>query len=211
VGDSVSTVPAVPSPGAPAGGSIALGTDFTWAPIAGATQYVIEVQHDGTITAYNDAIKATVACNTSQCRFIKADAAKVGTNRWRLRAENSQGLSGWSAWQNFVVGDSADVAPPVAQPETPAGVIGYSNPNYKWDAVPGASDYNIEVRDASNEVRLWVKMSAADANCPSAGDQCTWSKDDAPMTGQNRWRLRSLSASEKASEWSKFTQFEVVK
>ena len=210
VGGGASAAPAIPTPGTPAGSAVALGTDYRWAPVAGASRYSIQVQHGGLTTAFDEAIQANSACTPDECRFIKADAAEAGANQWRLRAGNTAGFSEWSPWRQFSVGNGqADVAPATPLPLYPGGRINESTPQYEWDAVPGAVAYSIEVRTAGGDVRIFHKVTAKSGKCLNTGDRCKWRKDSAPVTGSNRLRLRSFSAGGKVSAWSDYKVFEV--
>lgn len=95
--------PAVPIPGVPDGSPTISASEFHWAAITGATRYAIEIQHNGLIRAYDEAINAATVCNAGNCQYVKLDAARFGENRWRLRAGSSSAFSQWSEWRDFVI------------------------------------------------------------------------------------------------------------
>lgn len=94
---------AVPVPGNPQGEGVQPGSDYTWDVVEGATHYAIEIQHNEEIRGYDDMISAANACESNTCRYAKPDAARTGSNRWRVGAYSDAGFSGWSEWQVFMV------------------------------------------------------------------------------------------------------------
>ena len=213
-----STIPAVPEPSFPAGGQIRLETVFLWPNVTGAQYYVIEVQHEGSIRAYETMISADGGCGSGQCVYIKSDAAMMGSNRWRLRAGNNLGLSQWSAWTDFVVSlpadpatpgpievDSAfDMFPATPVPASPSGGGYAAGVKFQWAPVPGVIDYAIEIQHNAL-IRGWEPRLPASLTC--TGDRCEFVMSDAALPGVNRWRLsaRNDIGQTQWSDWVEFT------
>jgi len=216
-----------PVPFLPLGNNILPGVDYEWAATGGATHYAIEVQHDGLVRAYEDMIVASVACRDGRCRYSKPDAALDGTNRWRLRAGTSAGISDWSPWAEFTVnGSSTPVVdgpeideptidfPPTDMPPTgvpalptilsPSGHSFELGVTFQWSRVPGATYYAIEMQH-DGEIRGYVPRLDADSFC--AEDTCVFIKSDAAQLGLNRWRLRAGNTiySTAWTQWIEYT------
>lgn len=209
--------PMAPQPAWPIGNGILLETDFRWPAVSSATYYVIEVQHNGSIRAYEPNVSASTACINNQCLYIKSDAARNGANRWRLRAGNDAGVSQWSPWVDFFVGrpigsggDTDNLAafdeiPSVPSPQLPFGNSSLSVTEYVWSAVPGVIDYAIEVQH-DRLIRAYEPFIAASEVCSSG--QCAYTKSDAALIGTNRWRVRATNAVG-SSDWSDWVDFGV--
>ncbi len=211
-------VPAVPEPEFPYGSDVRLETAFFWPVMSGASYYVIEVQHEGSIRAYEPRIPAATACENGQCAYYKTDAVKMGNNRWRLRAGNDFGVSAWSSWTDFVVSlpadednsgpvdgiDDFDRFPAMPTPSYPSGTGYAESVSYRWEAVPGVIDYAIEVQH-EGLTRAWEPAIPADLACST--EACEFVKSDAALPGNNRWRLsaRNNVGQTQWSEWVDFT------
>ena len=217
-------VPTVPAPVSPADDGNRLESAFYWPVVPGAEFYVIEVQHEGAIRAYEPIIPATSACQNGQCVYYKTDAVMMGNNRWRLRAGNTFGVSTWSPWTDFVVslpaeggsdgpidGDDAfDRFPAIPIPSSPSGNgsgSGYGftqSLSFQWNSVPGTIDYAIEIQH-DNLIRVWEPAIPANLACSSG--VCEFVKAYAALPGDNRWRLsaRNNSGQTQWSDWVEFT------
>lgn len=211
-------VPAVPELYSPYGSDVHLESAFFWPVVSGARFYVIEVQHEGSIRAYESMIPAAVACKNGQCAYYKTDAVKMGNNRWRLRAGNDFGVSAWSPWTDFVVSlpaesntngpvdgsDAFDRFPGMPLPSSPSGTGYARNVSFQWDAVPGIIDYAIEIQH-EGLTRAWEPDIPANLACSS--DVCEFVKSDAALPGNNRWRLsaRNNAGQTQWSDWVVFT------
>lgn len=216
-GPDSSMAPGAPFPAWPFGSGIGLETDFRWPAVANAMFYVIEVQHDESIRAYEPMIAATTACSPNQCAYVKTDAVLNGANRWRLRAGNASGISDWSVWVDFFVGQPADSTngsgndsaaftrlPAVPVPQRPVDDGHIEGVDYVWAAVPGVLRYAIEVQHEGS-IRAYEPSLPVSEACTSG--VCRYVKTDAARIGQNRWRLRAINnvGSSAWSEWANFS------
>ena len=211
------SVPAVPGLAAPFGSDVRLEAAFFWPVVSGAQFYVIEVQHEGYIRAYEPMILADGACKNDQCAYYKTDAVMMGNNRWRLRAGNDFGVSAWSPWTEFVVSltaeidtigpidgiDAFDRFPALPIPSSPGGTGNARNVRYQWNSVPGVIDYAIEIQH-EGLIRVWEPAIPASLACASG--MCEFVRSDAALPGNNRWRLsaRNNVGQTQWSEWQTF-------
>jgi len=210
--------PTVPYPASPLGSGIQLETDYRWPAVSNASFYIIEVQHDNLIRAYETMIPAFTSCIDMECAYIKTDAALKGANRWRLRAGNANGISEWSLWSDFFVdqaaapfvGNPSDHAafsevPAVPVPLRPVDEGNSEGVTFHWASVPGVIRYSIEVQH-QGLIRGYEPSLPSIETC-SMGE-CRYVKTDAALVGENRWRLRSIN-DVGASEWSDWANFTV--
>jgi hypothetical protein len=195
-------------------------TAFFWPAVAGADYYVIEVQHKGSIRAYEPMIPAAGACRNGECVYYKTDAVMMGDNRWRLRAGNSRGISAWSSWSDFVVslpagagptrpidGNGAfDMFPSVPVPTSPSG-SGYSpSVKFQWPQVPGVIDYAIEIQH-DGLIRGWEPVIPAAIACVDGS--CEFVMTHVALPGVNRWRLSARNDIGQ-TQWSDWVVFAVT-
>lgn len=212
-------VPGVPALNSPSGGEIRLESAFFWPAVPGAQFYVIEVQHEGSIRAYEPMIPAAGACVNGQCVYYKTDAVMMGNNRWRLRAGNHLGVSAWSTWTDFVVSlpaenetigpidgnDAFDRFPAMPIPSSPSGTGYAQNVSFQWDSVPGVIDYAIEIQH-DGLIRVWEPEIPANLACYS--DVCVFVSTHAALSGNNRWRL-SARNNVGQTQWGEWVVFAV--
>lgn len=201
----IAGIPELPQTTSPSGSSLFNpGVDFRWSPVTGATNYSIEIQHQGSIRGYADMLDAQLLCNEGQCVFTKTDAAIIGSNRWRLKAGNANGTTVWTPWTPFTVGEpSAEpIIPATPMPGSPNGTLD-SSLAYQWSTVPGATRYAIEIQH-DGAIRAYDETIDAAALC--SAESCQYVKPDAALAGENRWRLRAGSAAG-FSQWSAWRTF----
>ena len=150
---------------------------FSWAPVPGATKYEVEVN-----SSVDFAPGSKVCCSqlTTSTSLAPTVVFRDNTYYWRVRALDAAGNAGvWNRGPDFV--KTFDKVPPVnfpsiknmhmrdnlADPGTDVDpdTAGYQTnvPILKWDSVPGASSYLVDV-------------------APFAGGICTWG-------GQGSWRV----------------------
>jgi hypothetical protein len=129
--------------------------EFSWTPVPGAAGYQVEVSSsvdfaEGSFVCcpFDGATKLTTIGNTySPPRALPNNNAYY----WRVRAVDSSGNPGvWNSGQQFSKGFD-EVAPSIPNlrlldnPVPGEGPFETSTPIVKWDPVPGASAYEVEV------------------------------------------------------------------
>lgn len=217
--DPASTVPAVPVLLFPSGDDIGLASAFFWPVVPGADRYIVEVQHEGSIRAYEPMIPAAGACSSGQCVYYKTDAVMMGNNRWRMRAANDQGISDWSAWTDFNVsmpagqgatapidgGEAFDMFPAMPVPASPSGVGYLPGVKFQWPKVAGVIDYAIEIQQ-DGLIRGWEPQIPATVAC--IDDVCEFVMSTVSLPGTNRWRLSARNDIGQ-TQWSDWAIYEV--
>ena len=158
---------------------------FSWNPVSGAVKYQVEVNTDD--ITWSAASK--VCCNdTISTTLTPKTLLPNATYAWRVRAVDASGSVGnWTVGSDFTQSYDSFVTAPPATPsvtdlrmvdnqsdpgtDVDGGTAGYQTqvPIVKWDAVPGASAYDV----------LMVQYVAG---------HCQWTTSGVP-----RWQVRTAA------------------
>lgn len=134
--------PSAPGATSPSGAIADTTPDFVWTEVGSARWYELEV--DGSTTWWEEAKH----CNGSTCTVSTGVTYGEGAHSWRVRGRNLRGRGTWTADEDFSVG--AEPGPPT--PIAPTGEFFEVAPEYEWLEVEGATEYDLEVRDAGNNL-----------------------------------------------------------
>jgi hypothetical protein len=137
-GVTTPAVPAIPIPTSPINAAVNILTTptLTWKHSSNATLYHVQISTNPTFSSM--VINSSGIPNTS---FNVKDLANMTTYYWRVNASNVSGTSGWSNVMNFT---TIFPLPVLNSPADDAkGIV--SNPTLKWDALPGALSYRLQV------------------------------------------------------------------
>jgi hypothetical protein len=143
--DSLSQPVSLISPADKLSGIDTDGVTLVWAALSGATRYQGQIDYDTDFLALPDGFEGYSEANSARLSKIKTGT----TYYWRVRV-SGPGLSPWSTvWSFITVPDITTITPELKTPE--AGATGVSTrPTFQWDAVVGATKYEILVsKDAS--------------------------------------------------------------
>jgi hypothetical protein len=142
---------------------------FSWVPVPGATKYEVEVN-----SSVDFAPGSKVCCTqlTISNSLAPTVVFRDNTYYWRVRALDAAGNAGvWNRGPDFV--KTFDKVPPVTAPsiknlhmrdnlndpgtDVDGGTAGYQTnvPVLKWDSVPGASAYLVDVAPYNASVCEW--------------------------------------------------------
>jgi hypothetical protein len=142
---------------------------FSWDPVPGATKYEVEVNSSVDFAPGSKVCCAQLTTSTSLAPNV---VFRDNTYYWRVRALDAAGNAGvWNRGPDFV--KTFDKVPPVTAPsiknmhmrdnlvdpgtDVDLGAPGYQTqvPIVKWDSVPGASAYLIDVAPNNGGVCAW--------------------------------------------------------
>ena len=160
---------------------------ISWTPVAGATQYKLQVSTDGSFTDSASIINFTPVKTTSA---INPVLAGPGVYHARVQAVLSGGIStGFSDPISYtIVGLRA--ATRLSPPE--GGVV--TDTVIDWAPVPGAATYHVQIDDDNNFASPVVNV-----------EDVTGTRYSPPKTINNNtyyWRVRPVDASGNARAWS---------
>ena len=152
---------------------------FSWDAVPGATKYEVEVNSSVDFAPGSKVCCAQLTTSTSLAPNV---VFRDNTYYWRVRALDAAGNAGvWNRGPDFV--KTFDKVPPVPAPsiknmhmrdnladpgtDVDAGTAGYQTqvPIVKWDSVPGASAYLIDVApNNARRLRLGNRLARVDGD-----------------------------------------------
>jgi len=142
---------------------------FSWDPVPGATKYEVEVN-----SSVDFAPGSKVCCSqlTTSTSLAPTVVFRDNTYYWRVRALDAAGNAGvWNRGPDFI--KTFDKVPPVTAPsiknlhlrdnlndpgtDVDPGTAGYQTnvPILRWDSVPGASAYLVDVATYNGSICAW--------------------------------------------------------
>jgi hypothetical protein len=191
------TLPPTPIPTLPPAAATLLSpfgeiTDITptyvWNAALSSTWYHLWV-NDSTGNKINQWFRAAdVGCpdGTGTCSVTPATEV-VGSCKWWIQAYNSAGFGPWSNPLSFTT-----TAPIAAILVSPAGTITETTPTYTWNAVPGATWYQLYVNDSTgNKIQKWY--TASEAGCSSGAGTCSVTPTPF-LIGAGDWKIQTYDS-----------------
>jgi hypothetical protein len=177
---------------------------YTWNAVSDATWYQLYV-NDSTgnkIQKWYKASEVGCASGTGTCSVTPTTEVK-GSCQWWVQTYNAAGYGPWSAPLSFTV------SPPVAATLVPlSGSIPDTTPTYTWNAVPGATWYQLYVNDSiGNRIQQWYP--AADLGCPDGTGICSVTPT-LDVAGSCQWWVQTYNSAG-LGPWSAPGSFEAPK
>jgi len=162
---------------------------YTWNAVSDATWYQLYV-NDSTgnkIQKWYMASEVGCASGTETCS-VTPTTEVIGSSQWWVQTYNPAGLGPWS-----LPGMSFTTSPPVAATlVSPSGTITDTTPTYIWNAVAGATWYQLVVNDSTGtKIQQWYSASA----CGCASGTGTCSVTPAPfLIGGGTWKIQTYNS-----------------
>ena len=203
-GASAATMRPVATLVSPAGAISANAPTYQWNSVPDVTWYYLWVDDaTGTrITQWYTAEQAGCAPGTGMCSVTPTTMLMSGPARWWIRTFSSGGYGPWSPPTAFTV-----TPPSAATLIAPSGWTAIATPTYRWNAVAGATWYQLWVDDITgNRIKRWFR--AADTGCGSGAEICAVTPDVALAIGAVRWWVQTWSTAGSGA-WSDGVVFTV--
>ena len=185
---SILNIPGTPVLGQPAGLINTATPNFNWSGVATAVEYEIWVNN--VTTGQKEVIRQKGIQGTN---FTPTNALEDGNEFiWTVRAINAEGTPGaWGAHRRFTVG--LILTAPVLS--GPTGVTSNVLPEFRWNASPTATSYELFVTDLTNN----GQQVLFESNIQGTSFQLL-----NPLTAGNsyRWWVRGVNAAGEVSDWS---------
>lgn len=180
------TAPATPVLTGPAATARTLRPRVTWSASANADRY--EVQLQSFTTGMTWPIQSTTAL-----AWTPGTNLGIGRYRVRLRAVDDSGLtSPWSSFRNFEI----NVSPTATYPIAPTFAL---RPTFRWNALSGATSYELRIQNASGVTVL----NPAGIVAPK------WTPPSNMVVGNYRWQIRATARNGFVGDWSAMATFNV--
>jgi hypothetical protein len=144
---ATTTKPGRASPISPKGTIGTFNPTFYWNPVADSSRYFLKVNGPGGYS-FNEWFEAEEVTADTICLLVSPDELAPGDYTWQIRTGNCIGDGPWSAVMRFKV---TDKAPAKASAITPKGLVSTRTPIFTWSAVPGSTQYHLEVENDDSE------------------------------------------------------------
>lgn len=161
---------------------------FTWAAVAGADTYEIQIATDGTFTTILDSATGLLVTTYTPGSNVPTATA------WRVRAIDQGIPSAWSS-RSF---SFLTLAAPVLSSPTDADVLSDYTPTFTWAAVTNAISYEIQI--ANNIGFSPIELTGT----PTPATYTPGS--DLTYAANHYWRVRAISG-DVQSAWSSIRSF----
>ena len=178
-------------------GSITTTTPtYVWNAVSGSTWYYLWVNDaagSGKIKTWYTAEQAGCAPGTGNCSVTPSTALASGAAQWWIQTWNDSGEGPWSDGMAFSVG--AAWPPGKATLISPSGTISTATPAYSWNAVTGATWYQLWVQDSVGSVKIQSWYTSAQTDCASGTGTCTVTPTGALAIGSYQWWIQTWNDS----------------
>jgi len=84
--------------------------------------------------------------------------------------------------------------PPAATLVSPSGAITTTTPTYTWNAVAGATSYQLWVKNSAGVARINANYTSTDAGCPAGTGICSITPATALVAGAHNWWVKAYNA-----------------
>ena len=180
------TVLAPPGPGlvSPRGDLSITTPTFGWTASVGATRYWLAVWNDAGAVAYQGPFDASV-CAGSSCTAAPGKVFTAGAYSWNVQAQSPAGKT-WGGGASFSL-----VTPPPPSLVAPNGSAS-PTPTFQWNAVPGATSYQLAVDTDAGTNAINATVAAASV---CSGTTCSYAPGTLLYIGSSyTWVVRSINA-----------------
>lgn len=161
---------------------------FTWDRVTNSTWYYLWINHNGT-SFRKWYTESDANCNATTCSVTPA-LSLSGAVTWWVRTWNTAGNGDWSTSLSFSV--SSDTPPGQATLITPSGSNSGLQPTFRWNAVAGATWYQLWVNDSTGTpINKWYTREQA--SCASGTGTCQLTPSQ-NVSGSATWWIRTWNS-----------------
>jgi hypothetical protein len=185
--------PGPATPGSPSGETTDATPTYTWNAVPGTTWYQLHV-NDSTgnkIQQWYSAADLGCPDGSGTCSATPTIELTLGQCQWSVQTYNRGGSGPRSVWKSFAI-----PIPPVPTAVTqiwPSGVIADTTPAYMWNAVSGATSYQLYVNDSSgNKIEKW--FTASEVGCGTGTGTCSVKLPTVLAAGSGQWWVQSSNS-----------------
>lgn len=202
---TLNTVPTVPELVSP-GGQISINNPaYTWKVVPGASRYYLMVyaEKSSSYVIYRT-LTADAVCGAETCAYTSTLKLGHGNYKFKVRAGNA---TVWSAYSAFMTFNAylAPVPPTLTEPAADTKIT-IQRPTYRWQAVPGATKYQIHVYSLTKKATVGTYAATSTYLC--TGDVCSYKPATNLASGKYQVRIRAYN-SYGYGDYSAYTPFTV--
>jgi hypothetical protein len=184
-------IPVAATPGSPSGQTTDTTPTYTWNAVPWATWYQLYVNDSQGNKIQQWYAAADLGCpdGTGTCSVTPTVELGIGPCQWWIQTYNRVGLGPWSGGKSFTF-----PPPPTAVTQTwPSGTITDSTPAYIWNAVSGATWYQLYVNDSTGiKIQKW--FTASEVGCETGTGTCSVKPTTALGAGAGQWWVQTYSS-----------------
>ncbi len=181
---------------APSGNISSTTPAYSWNAVSGASWYYLWVNDvstgSGRIQKWYRAEEAGCPSGTGTCSVIPTTALAPGACTWWIQTWNEAGYGPWSDAMAFEVGNGGP--PGKASLISPGGAIATPTPGYSWNAVSGATWYQLWVSNSAGTPVVQNWYTAAQAGCSSGSGTCSVNPGTTLTGGSYQWWIQTWNA-----------------
>jgi ELWxxDGT repeat protein len=167
------------TPKTPAANQSTLRPVLQWYSLPGAQQYEVVVDN---LTTGQDTVARKL---TTDSEFAPAADLPMGRYQFRVRGIDNKGSKAlWSAYRTFTV-----LAPPALIGPVRGGFN--TRPEFRWSAVPGATTYQLQLKNRAGAVIHDVRVS-----------QTRWTPPAKLASDDFKWTVRAIQGTNLTGLWA---------
>jgi hypothetical protein len=174
---------------------------YIWNRVSEATWYRLFVREGNAGSVHDAWYQASEVTSDSTCLVTPEIALDLGEHTWWVQTWNANGYGPWSEGLDFMV--STGSPPEAATLVSPAGSISESSPSYTWNAVSGATYYQLYVQKGESSCvhAQWYQASEV-----TSGSTCSVTPERTLNTGEHTWWVQTWNANG-YGPWSEGLEF----
>lgn len=162
--------------------ALSTGWTYSWGAVAGASQYELQTSTNSGVSWSTTTINAPTTSYV-ETTGLPVDYQVTSPFRWRVRAKIGTQYTGWSGVRRIYT--VLPAAPTLVTPPTPGFVPQNVAWTYRWTSVPGATEYEVEVKEGN--AGSWTAFATVTTNsAPATGLAAAYTVSDA-----YRWKVRA--------------------
>jgi uncharacterized repeat protein (TIGR01451 family) len=177
-------LPGMPATVTPTGTITASMPTYNWTASAQAVDYLLSVRDNAGAVQLMTWYSGPAVCAGANCSISPPRTLANGSYLWSVQARNGMGMGMASADRAFMVNAPVMVATLTA----PTGAIGTNLPTFQWNAAASATDYFLQVNNASGNP-VFQSWFAASAVC--SGGACSINPQMPFMGGSYSWFVKA--------------------
>ena len=182
---------------------------YSWKPTELATRYLLTVQ-DSLETKERWYSSTEANCTLNDCSVTPDFKPAEGNVSWQIKAANLEGEAPWSETLSFTMKCPPTTATLLTTSSTMDNTLIQNTPTtYKWEAVPGATSYQLQIKDSQGQIVMEQWYSAASLTCSNPSQViCSANVNLSLPDDDYEWQVQ-VHNEVSSSPWSSSSSFTV--